>query len=157
MNTQHQKWQELASTSHYQTAVEVRQELYAGNMQEAIMGVTELIEALYRSDKRAARGQLVRLMKHILKWHLGPEYRTTACRVSISDARQEIEYLLEDTPIEMREYLQSKWQWALEMARGNVVIETNMDSPVTQLSWQEVFDDEYPQDSVHAESRLSIV
>lgn len=149
-------WADIASTSHYQTAVEVREELYAGNMQEAIRGVTELIDALYRSDKRALRAQLVRLMKHILKWHCGREYRTTACRVSINDARQEIACLLEDTPALTHEYIDLIWQRVFEYAHNEAAIEIGIESEKERLSWREVFEQEYPQDTEFAELRLSV-
>jgi hypothetical protein len=153
------KWQNLAATSPYQTAVEVRQEIYGGNMQEAIMGVTELIDALYRSDKRTLRGQLIRTMKHILKWHLGREYRTTACMMSIASARDEIEFLLEDEPrlaAEYRTYLESLLQRAFQFAYNEVIIETGKEPAAKQLTWYEVFEQEYPQDAEFAETPISI-
>jgi len=39
-------WKELAITSHYQTAVAVRQSLLDGNMEEMQTGIEELIDAL---------------------------------------------------------------------------------------------------------------
>lgn len=136
-------WAELASTSHYQTAVEVRQELYAGNMQEAIMGVTELIDALTRSDKRALQGQLVRLMKHILKWKLSPEYRTVACSLSILESRREISNILEDTPALNTSHIEDSWQQVFDIAVLEAEIETGHEPTTTLLSWAEVFDNEY--------------
>ena len=139
--------------------MEVRQELYAGNMQEAITGVTELIDALYRGDKRTLRGQLIRTMKHILKWHLGREYRTTVCMVSIASARDEIEFLLEDEPrlaVEYRAYLVSLWQRAFHFDYNEVIIETGREPAMKQLSWYEVFEQEYPQDEEFAEAPISV-
>jgi hypothetical protein len=46
-------WQELAATSHYQTAVAVREALRKGNVQDATQGLEELIDALSRADRRA--------------------------------------------------------------------------------------------------------
>jgi hypothetical protein len=61
------KWQELAATSHYQTAVAVKQALQRGDMHEAILGLEELIDALSRADQRALEHHLIRLMQHIIK------------------------------------------------------------------------------------------
>jgi hypothetical protein len=69
-------WQELSSTSHYQTAMAIKQALQRGNVQEAITGIEELIEALSRSDKRALKSQLIRLMMHIIKWKSQPKKRS---------------------------------------------------------------------------------
>jgi Domain of unknown function DUF29 len=140
--TQH-NWQELAATSHYQTAIEVRQELYAGNMKEAITGVTELIDALTRSDKRALKAQVSRLMKHIFKWNISPEYRTTACSLSILDARREIKYLLEDTPSLAEKHIHDFWNDALESASIEAEVETGIELPPVELSWADVFEKKY--------------
>jgi Domain of unknown function DUF29 len=138
-------WAELATTSHYQTALEVRQELYAGNMQEAIRGVTELIEALIRSDKRALKGQVIRLMKHILKWQMSNELRTVACSLSITDARREIEYILEDTPGLTVQDIETFWQRAFDIAFNEAEIETGVEPSTQELSWSDVFDVDYSQ------------
>ncbi|MBI1925463.1 DUF29 family protein [Candidatus Poribacteria bacterium] len=66
-------WQELSVTSHYQTAVAVANELQGGNIQEAAAGIKELIDALARSEKRALKSQLIRLMIYVIKWKSQPE------------------------------------------------------------------------------------
>ena len=43
------KWQELAATSHYQTAVAVEQALDQGQTSQAKAGLQELIDALSRA------------------------------------------------------------------------------------------------------------
>jgi hypothetical protein len=59
-------WHDLATTSHYQTAIMIRRELLRGNLEETLTGIEELIEALGRSDTRELRSQLIRLMAHII-------------------------------------------------------------------------------------------
>jgi hypothetical protein len=53
------KWQELAATSHYRTAVAVKQALQGGDMHEAILALEELIDALSRADQRALEHHLI--------------------------------------------------------------------------------------------------
>lgn len=48
-------WQELSSTSHYKTAMAVKNEMANGNLPEAVIGIEELIQALSRSEKRALK------------------------------------------------------------------------------------------------------
>jgi hypothetical protein len=48
-------WQELATISHYQTAVAVRDALQRGEKDNAMQGLEELIDALARADRRALR------------------------------------------------------------------------------------------------------
>ena len=42
-------WRELAITSHYQTAVAIKNELEQGHIEESTAGIEELIDALSRS------------------------------------------------------------------------------------------------------------
>lgn len=63
--------------------------------------VTEEIEALVRGDESSLKSQYARIIEHFLKL----QYRTaqddgavTGWRVSIDDARQQITYLLDDSP-----------------------------------------------------------
>lgn len=65
-------WQELSATSHYKTALAIAHELAVGQTSEADKGIKALINALSRSEKRALKSQLIRLMKHILKWKNHP-------------------------------------------------------------------------------------
>ncbi len=66
-------WQELSAHSHYQTALAIQTELRKGNISEANNGIMELITALSRSEKRALKSQVIRLMKHIIKWESQPQ------------------------------------------------------------------------------------
>ncbi|MGK7901025.1 MAG: hypothetical protein AB4352_06355 [Hormoscilla sp.] len=62
-----QDWNWLAINSHYQTATAVQQLLQEGNSMEARECLDALIEAMGRSEKRAVKSQLIRLMIHIVK------------------------------------------------------------------------------------------
>jgi len=55
-------WQELVQESHYHTAVAIRDALQEGNVDDATAGLTELIDALSRSERRALESHLKRLM-----------------------------------------------------------------------------------------------
>ncbi|RKZ40158.1 MAG: hypothetical protein DRQ49_09325 [Gammaproteobacteria bacterium] len=63
-------WKELAITSHYKTAVAIKNELKQGHIKYSTTGIEELIDALSRSEKRVLRSQLTRLMMHIIKWQI---------------------------------------------------------------------------------------
>ena len=93
------KWQELAATSHYQTAVAVKQVLQRGDMHEAILGLEKLIDALSRADQRALEQHLIRLMQHVIKWKPQPERRSRRWVAIIHNAREAIREFQEDTPV----------------------------------------------------------
>src|SRR5437016_3467716 len=96
-------WQQLAATSHYRTAVAVRQAVSRGSVGEATAGIEELVDALARAEKRALRSRLIRLMAHITKWKTQPAQRTRSWRQTIRNARNEIAEIREDTPSLTRE------------------------------------------------------
>src|SRR5687767_1295990 len=92
------KWQDLAATSHYQTAVAVENALQRGDVSDATTGIQELIDALARAEKRALKSQLIRLMAHIIKWKTQAEKHSRSWRQTIRNARDEIAESQEDTP-----------------------------------------------------------
>ncbi len=135
-------WRDLAITSHYQTAVAIKKELMAGNTEAAKNGIEELIEALGRSEKRALKSQLLRLMMHIIKWKTQPEKRTPSWVYTIESARMEIEDLLEDEP-SLKPELERLFGQVFEKSKKLAESEMNRKSDVVQLTWQEVFEREY--------------
>ena len=135
-------WQELATTSHYQTAVAVKQALLVGHPEEAALGIEELIEALSRSDQRALRSQLIRLMEHILKWKTQPERRSQSWTATIENARVEIEELVELEP-SLKPSVPKLLPELFDKARRLAEKEMNKRTTLGELSWQEVFEDEY--------------
>ena len=60
--------------------------------------VAEEIESLSRSDRRALRSQVKRVLVHMLEWDYQPECRTTSWEVTIDDGREQIQQLLNDSP-----------------------------------------------------------
>jgi len=135
-------WQELATTSHYQTAVTVKEELLKGHIEEATTGIEELIEALSRSDKRALRSQLIRLMTHIIKWKTQPEGRSRSWAATIASARVEIAEMLESEP-SLNPLIPTWLADLFDKAKYVAEKEMGLKTTLTELSWQEVFDDEY--------------
>ncbi len=136
-------WEELAATSPYRTAVAVEQALRRGEVGAATAGMEELIEALSRSDKRALRSHLVRLMAHIIKWRAQPERRSRSWRATIRNARREIAAIQEDTPSLNRAAVEAIWDDCFAAAKEEAEGEMDRESPVAGLSWAEVFEEEY--------------
>ncbi|CAK0761971.1 conserved hypothetical protein [Gammaproteobacteria bacterium] len=136
-------WQELSSVSHYQTALAVKNEMSAGSFPEAMIGIEELIQALSRSEKRALKSQLIRLMLHIIKWQSQPERRSLSWIASIKDARDEIIDIQQETPSLNDNIIGELWDKAFVIAQRDAQAEMCKKSTVTRLSWQEVFEDDY--------------
>lgn len=136
-------WQTLSTDSHYKTAVAIRSELEQGRVDEASKGLEELIEALSRSEKRALKSQLVRLMLHIIKWHSQPERRSWSWVASIKDARDEIADIQEETPSLNNAVIESLWDKAFMMAKRDAEAEMGRESDMQSLNWQQIFVDEY--------------
>ncbi len=139
-------WQQLSGTSHYKTALAVKNEIEIGNSSEAIIGIEELIDALSRSEKRALKSQLIRLMLHIIKWKSQPERRSLSWVASIKNAREEIEDIQEETPSLNNRTIELLWLKAFNSAKRNAQAEMQKKSMLTELSWKEVFDNNYDLD-----------
>ena len=136
-------WQELAFTSHYQTAVAVGDALEEGDYEQARIGLEELIDALSRAEKRALKSQLTRLMAHIIKWKTQPAKRSRSWRATIRSAREEIADLQEDTPSLTRAVIESIWDKCFQRAKDNAEEEMNEPAAVSKLTWREVFEKDY--------------
>lgn len=95
-----------------------------------------------RSDKRALRSQLMRLMAHIIKWKFQPERRSKSWAMTIENARIEIEDLLELEP-SLKPSVPDLLHELFGKAKRLAEKEMDRAAPVTELSWQEVFEDEY--------------
>lgn len=135
-------WREFATTSQYQTAVAIKQELMNNHIEEALHGMEELIEALSRSDKRALRSELIRLMAHVLKWKTQPERRSQIWAVSIENARIEIEELLELEP-SLQPSISGLLKELFAKAKRLTEKEMNSEVTLTELSWRKCFEDDY--------------
>jgi hypothetical protein len=134
-------WPELAATSHYQTAVAVEQQLRAGNIQDAAAGLQELIDALGRSEKRALKSQLIRLMAHIIKWHTQPEKRSHSWVATIYNAREEIADIQAETSGLTDSVIGEMWEMCFRAAKREAEGDMNQPSPVPTVSWEQVFEE----------------
>ncbi|MCS7014015.1 MAG: DUF29 family protein [Chloroherpetonaceae bacterium] len=136
-------WKELVTTSHLETARAIQRELAAGNLDEAQEGLSELVDAMSRAERRAVRSQLIRLMKHIIKWKAQPEKRSVSWAVSIASARDEIATTQEYEPSITDDVIRAMWEKAFQQAKKEAELEMQKKCNLESLSWQEVFQDEY--------------
>ena len=93
------------------------------------LDVEELIEelsALARKDRRALGSHLENLLLHLLKWQFQPQRRGRSWKISINNARNAIEDLLEDSPSLRTELGQDKILKAYRRARRNAATETEL-------------------------------
>lgn len=136
-------WARLSAESHYQVAVEIERALLQGDLDEAEAGIKELIKALGRSEKRALKSQLIRLMSHVVKWKTQPERQSYGWVASIYNAREEITDIQAETPSLTSEVIEAMWNNCFRAAVREAEGEMNQKSTVASLSWQEVFEEQY--------------
>ena len=132
-------WQTLAATSQYRAAMAIREELDAGNPAEATRGLDELILAISRSEKRALKSQLIRLMVHVIKWRTQPERRSFSWVATINNARDEIEDIREETPSLNESVIRALWDKAWVAAKREAAAEMNRAVTIESLEWDELF------------------
>ena len=136
-------WQDLAFSSPYLTAVAIKRALEAGDYSEAEFGITQLIDALSRSDRHAVRSHLIRLMTHVIKWKAQPEKRSASWVATIDHAREEIRAYQEANPSITDEKIKAMWSKCFERARKHAELDMQKKSTIETLSWDEVFNDDY--------------
>ena len=139
-------WQTLSTGSPYKTAVAIKQEIQEGRIAEAANGLEELIEALSKSEKRALKSQLVRLMLHVIKWRTQPERRSLSWVASIEDARDEIADIREETPSLNERTVQELWTKAFVIAKRDAEAEMGRGTDIETLTWDDVFATAYSLD-----------
>jgi len=140
-------WKELAITSHYQTAVAIKNELKQGHIENSTIGIEELIDALSRSEKRALRSQLTRLMMHIIKWQIQPKRRSRSWQSTISNARIEIEEILEEEP-HLKPQVPQLWDKCFKAACQIAKDETGIKPTLSEFAQEDVFQTKYSLDEV---------
>jgi hypothetical protein len=78
--------------------------------------LAEEVEELRKSERKAVRSQLRRLMSHLLTWHYQPQRRSDSWQATIVDARRLLADDLEDSLSLARE-LTALADWAYPRAR----------------------------------------
>jgi hypothetical protein len=136
-------WKELVTTSHLETVREIQRALADGNLDEAEEGLGLLLESMSKQARRSVQSQLIRLMKHIIKWKVQPERRSVSWAVSIANARYEISEAQEYEPSITDEVIRAMWSRAFTQAKKEAELEMQKKSTVETLSWNEVFSNDY--------------
>ncbi len=137
-------WQQLATASPYKTAQAIADHLAAGNLREASLGLEELIEAVARSERRALKSQLLRLMAHVIKWLCQPDQRSRSWAATIQNGRDDIRDIQEETPSLTDDVIREMWDRVFVQALRQAEGEMNRSAPISNLTWEQVFNDSYP-------------
>lgn len=136
-------WVDIAATSELLAAQEIKRAFDEGDLADAEEGLNQLIETMARSEKRALNSQLVRLMMHVIKWHVQPEKRSKSWLLTIRNARYEITKLRQYTPSLNEEFINSIWTDALKEATDEAEIEIDRSAANYAATWSDVFDRPY--------------
>lgn len=136
-------WDLMAVNSHYLTAASVQTLLQQGDVEAAKVALQSLIDAMSRSERQLLKSQLICLMMHIIKWKSQPEKHINSWAISILDARDAIDESQAEMPSLNRDFIESIWQQAWFKATRKAEAEMNRKSTISDLTWKEVFEDEY--------------
>ncbi|MGH7814077.1 MAG: DUF29 domain-containing protein [Candidatus Binataceae bacterium] len=114
--------------------------------------LAEEIESLGRSDARALKSHLARLMAHLLKWTLQASKRTQSKRAanswrgSVNDARREIRDLLDDSPSlkhRLPEFLPKAFAAAIDLAQKEPGLDKSAFPPRCPWTFDRIMDDRF--------------
>ncbi len=136
-------WEELTATSYADTVEELQTTLAEQDYEQLSEGLQTLLASMSQELKRALRSQLSRLMMHVVKWKIQPEKRSGSWAVSILDARENIDEIMNEKPSLNRLFVQEIWDKTVQQAIRKAEEETQCRITLTTLTLQEVFDDEY--------------
>ena len=141
-------WEELTATSYVDTVAELQTTLTEHDYEQVSEGLQTLLISMSQELKRALRSQLSRLMMHVVKWKIQPEKRLGSWAVSILDARENIEEIMQvggtpQKPSLNRQFVQAVWDRTVQQAIRKAEEETQCRTNLTALTWKEVFEDEY--------------
>ena len=136
-------WEDLTATSYVDTVTELQMTLAEHDYEQVSEGLQTLLTSMSQELKRALRSQLSRLMMHVVKWKIQPEKRSGSWAVSILDARENIEEIMNEKPSLNRRFIQEVWDRTIQQAIRKAEEETQCRTNLTSLTWNEVFEDEY--------------
>jgi len=114
----------LYETDFYAWANEQAALLRAGKLSSAdVEHIAEEIESMGRSEKRELVSRLRILLHHLLKWEHQPSHRGNSWRLSIANARDELDTHLRDNP-SLKAKLGETVADAYRLARRDAAAET---------------------------------
>ncbi|MFM9964767.1 MAG: DUF29 domain-containing protein [Planctomycetaceae bacterium] len=137
-------WNDLIAESEYDALAAIRDAVRVGNLEEAEAGILEFMEIVAKKQRNAVRSHLKQLMAHVLKWKIQPNHRSRSWATTIINSRDEIEDLQEESPsITNEDIYRELWDDAFLRAKRLAAVDTGLKVTVSDLTWKEVFEDEY--------------
>ncbi|MBE9171504.1 DUF29 domain-containing protein [Pleurocapsales cyanobacterium LEGE 06147] len=107
------------------------------------LNLIEELEDMGRSEKRAVKSNLIRVLQHLLKWKYQPEKRSDSWLSTIVEHRQRIILAFEDSP-SLKGYYLEVFDKCYQDARKNAATETRL--ALTVFPTQSPFN---PQDTLN--------
>ncbi len=87
--------------------------------------IAEELQSMGRSEKRELVNRLAMLLAHLLKWRFQPEHRGNSWRLTITNQRDELQDLLDQSP-SLQYDIDIKLNKAYTRAKRQAVIETGL-------------------------------
>ena len=113
-------------TDFYQWSKHQASLLKKGDLEHLdVRNLAEEIESLGKSDKRSLRSHLKILLLHLLKTRYQTKKQTKSWKLSIENARDEIQFILNDSP-SLKNSMVRLIQEAYRLARREAFIETGL-------------------------------
>jgi len=112
--------------------------------------IAEELEDMGKSERRALRSHLRNLTLHLLKWHFQPSHRGASWRLSMRNARIEIQVVLTDSP-SLKPLIDGMLAEEYAVALANALDETSMPKeafpPACPYTTAQVLDQAYWPDA----------
>ncbi len=103
----------------------------------------EEIEDMGKSIKRSVESHLIVLMMLVIKWKIQPTHRSKSWMNTIKNERKSIRRIQDQMPSLNQNYINTIWEQSFKYATEDAEDETHLKSTIMNLTWQEVFEDNY--------------
>ncbi len=144
-------WEGMLLKSNYSTLKFIRELMYKGEYESAKQGIDALFDFETRTEKREMQKALVRLMQAIILWRESPKYRTSEQVHKIYEARDAVDFFIEEGTELNYDYLKEVWEKAYKRAKRNAEIELDEEVRSLPLTWEQVFKIDYSMFDVKKE------
>jgi hypothetical protein len=139
--------QATQNSDYYAWALETAERLRDGRLSEVdLIGVAQELEDMGKAQRHALASHLKVLIVHLLKWRYQPSFRGVSWRLSITNARDEIAEVLEDSP-SLRPKLGELVARRYPAARSRAALETGLSEdsfpPSCPFSEHQILDASY--------------
>ena len=136
-------WESMLTESDYATMLFIQELMHKGEYQAAKEGIDQLVDFETQTEKMNMERALVKLMEAIILWKECEEHRTSEQVAEINQARDNVDFYIEEGTELNHDYYKKIWEDAFDEAMEYAEIWLNRPPNLSTLTWKDVFEYDY--------------